>query len=68
MALEDSREQTMSKYLIDRIRQLPNVEVKTNHTLIDEKGFILAGNDLKKNGRVGHNWPLQRDPYMPRDQ
>lgn len=112
LTVEDSLDKTMSKYLIDRISALPNVEVRTNSTVAgaegeghlewltiedaktgatervradglfvfigatpdtewlegtvarDPQGFILAGPDLKQNGKVGHNWPLDRDPYM----
>ena len=33
LALEDSIEETMSQYLVDRLRQLPNVEIRTNATV-----------------------------------
>lgn len=112
LTVEDSLDKTMSKYLIDRISTLPNVEVRTNSTVAgaegeghlewltiedlktgqtervrsdglfvfigatpdtewlegtmarDPQGFILAGPDLKQNGKFGHHWPLERDPYM----
>jgi thioredoxin reductase (NADPH) len=112
LMVEDSLDKTMSKYLIDRIQKLPNVEVLTNTTVAaaegeghlewltienvktgqkervradglfvfigatprtewlegtvarDPQGFILAGPDLKQNGKFGHSWPLDRNPYM----
>jgi thioredoxin reductase (NADPH) len=112
LTVEDSLDKTMSKYLIERIRALPNIEVRTNSTVIgaegeghlewltiedvktgvtervradslfvfigavpntdwlegtlarDPQGFILAGPDLKQNGKFGPDWPLDRDPYM----
>ncbi len=30
----------------------------------DERGFILSGPDLKKNGRLPSGWPLARDPGL----
>ncbi len=30
----------------------------------DEKGFILSGLDLKKNGKLPQGWPLERDPGL----
>ncbi len=38
LALEDSLEQTMSQYLVDRIRQLPNVEVRPHTTVVAADG------------------------------
>jgi thioredoxin reductase (NADPH) len=42
LALEDSIEETMSRYLIDRVRQLPNVEICTNTTVagVDGQGRL----------------------------
>ncbi len=31
----------------------------------DEKGFILSGPDLIRNGKRPANWPLERDPTLP---
>jgi len=33
LALEDSIEETMSQYLVDRLRQLPNVQIRPNATV-----------------------------------
>jgi thioredoxin reductase (NADPH) len=38
LALEDSIEETMSRYLVDRLRQLPNVEIRTNTTVVGADG------------------------------
>jgi thioredoxin reductase (NADPH) len=38
LTLEDSLEDTMSKYLVDRIRNTRNIEVWTNHTVIGAEG------------------------------
>jgi thioredoxin reductase (NADPH) len=112
LTVEDSLDTTMSRYLVDRISALPNVQVRTSSTVVgaggeghlewltientktgetelvradglfvfigatphtewlegtvarDAQGFILAGPDLKQNGKFGHHWPLKRDPYM----
>jgi thioredoxin reductase (NADPH) len=29
----------------------------------DERGFILTGADLVRNGKRPRGWPLDRDPY-----
>jgi len=31
----------------------------------DERGFILTGNDLMRDGKRPLGWPLDRDPYLP---
>ncbi|MEA2723738.1 MAG: thioredoxin reductase [Gemmatimonadales bacterium] len=38
LTVEDSLEKTMSKYLIDRIPALPNVQVRTNSTVVGADG------------------------------
>jgi thioredoxin reductase (NADPH) len=38
LTLEDTLEETMSRYLVDRIQQTPNVVVKTNHTVTGAEG------------------------------
>ena len=30
----------------------------------DEKGFILSGSELKRNGKLPSTWPLRRDPGL----
>jgi thioredoxin reductase (NADPH) len=38
LALEDTIEETMSRYLVDRLRQMPNVEIRTNTTVVGADG------------------------------
>jgi thioredoxin reductase (NADPH) len=38
LALEDSLEETMSKYLVERIRRTENITVRTNHTVVGAEG------------------------------
>jgi thioredoxin reductase (NADPH) len=38
LALEDSLEETMSKYLVERIRRTENITVRTNHTVVGVEG------------------------------
>ena len=42
LALEDSIEETMSQYLVDRLRELPNVEIRPNTTVagVDGQGRL----------------------------
>lgn len=104
---------TMSQYLIDQIKQTPNIAVETSTRVAelhgeehleamsvrcgeneqveqvpanllfvligaapntdwlagvverDERGFILTGNDLWRDGKRPRGWPLDRDPYLP---
>jgi thioredoxin reductase (NADPH) len=38
LTLEDTLEETMSRYLVDRIRATPNIVVRTNHTVVGAEG------------------------------
>ena len=38
LALEDSIEETMSKYLVDRLRETKNVDIRTSHTVVGADG------------------------------
>ncbi|HEX2188325.1 MAG TPA: FAD-dependent oxidoreductase, partial [Longimicrobiaceae bacterium] len=38
LVLEDSIEERMSQYLVDRIRRAPNVHVRTGHTVVEAHG------------------------------
>jgi thioredoxin reductase (NADPH) len=38
LTLESSLEETMSRYLVERIRHTPNIVVKTNHTVVGAHG------------------------------
>jgi thioredoxin reductase (NADPH) len=103
---------TMSQYLIDQIKQTPNIEVQTRARAVevhggerleaisihcgdtdqtdrvaasslfvfigaepntdwlagvverDERGFILTGADLLRNGKHPQGWPLDRPPFL----
>jgi len=109
----DSLSASMSQYLIDQIKQTPNIEVETHSWVSelhgeahleaisiccgdtgqtekvsanslfvfigaepntdwlsavlerDERGFILTGNDLMRDGKRPQGWTLDRDPYLP---
>ena len=109
----DSLSSTMSQYLIDQIKQTPNIQVETRARLAevhggerleaisilcgdsrqiervpvsslfvfigaephtewlagvverDERGFIITGGDLLREGKPPRDWPLERDPYLP---
>jgi len=107
----DSLEKGMSQYLVDEIKERPNIDVclgsqvveahgETNldsitiqtadggqetrsaaslfiligalprtdwlHGVVerDRRGFILAGSDLKRDGRPPKGWNLDRDPFL----
>jgi thioredoxin reductase (NADPH) len=103
---------TMSQYLIDQIKEMPNIQVWANASLVeahgdmhleeisvmcsdtnqvervsassmfifigalprtdwlgdlierDERGFLLAGPDLIRNGKRPKGWTLDRDPFL----
>jgi len=103
---------SMSRYLIDEIEKVPNIEVRVNSSVVeasgeirleaislyssetkettvvpasslfifigaqprtdwldgvverDDKGFILSGAELKRNGKLPVGWPLQREPTL----
>jgi thioredoxin reductase (NADPH) len=42
----------------------PRTEIVADLVERDEKGFILTGPDLIRNGRLPRSWPLDRDPYL----
>lgn len=108
----DGLEKSMSSYLIDEIRAIPNISVRTftevkevhgdsnleeitvsnartgevdrvratalfifigaaprtdwldDSIARDANGFIIAGNDLKVDGRLPASWPLDREPFL----
>ncbi len=103
---------TMSQYLIDQIRQTPNIQVETRARIVevhgderleaisihcgdsdqtervsanslfvfigaepntdwlagaverDERGFVLTGTALLRDGKRPRGWPLDRDPFL----
>jgi thioredoxin reductase (NADPH) len=104
---------SMSQYLIDQIKQMPNIQVETRSRVVeahgnghleaisvlcepsgqtdrvkagalfvfigaeprtdwlagvverDQRGFVLTGNDLVRDGKRPQGWALDRDPYLP---
>jgi thioredoxin reductase (NADPH) len=42
----------------------PRTEWLPERVLRDEHGFVLAGPDLKRNGKLPEKWPEERDPYL----
>jgi thioredoxin reductase (NADPH) len=46
------------------IGALPGTEWLDGVVERDEKGFILSGSELKRNGKLPSGWPLQRDPGL----
>jgi thioredoxin reductase (NADPH) len=43
----------------------PNTDWLAGVVERDERGFILTGNDLMRDGKRPRGWPLDRDPYLP---
>jgi thioredoxin reductase (NADPH) len=43
---------------------LPQSELVKDLVILDNKGFILTGRDLIKEGKLPKEWPLDRDPFM----
>jgi thioredoxin reductase (NADPH) len=46
------------------IGALPGTEWLSGVVERDEKGFILTGSELKRNGKLPNGWPLKRDPGL----
>jgi thioredoxin reductase (NADPH) len=46
------------------IGALPQTEWLANFTERDERGFLLTGPDLLRDGRHTKGWTLDRDPYL----
>ena len=46
------------------IGALPQTDMVKDLVLVEEKGFILTGADLLKEGKLPKEWPLERDPFM----
>ena len=46
------------------IGALPQSEIVKDLVMLDNKGFILTGRDLLKDGKLPREWPLDRDPYL----
>ena len=46
------------------IGALPQSDIVKDLVMLDNKGFILTGRDLIKDGKLPKEWPLDRDPFM----
>ncbi len=46
------------------IGALPQTDMVKDLVLLEDKGFILTGPDLKKDGKLPKQWTLERDPFM----
>lgn len=46
------------------IGALPQSEIVKDLVMLDNKGFILTGRDMMKDGKLPKEWPLERDPFM----
>jgi thioredoxin reductase (NADPH) len=42
----------------------PRTEIVAGIVDRDDKGFVLTGPDLIRNGRLPRSWRLDRDPYL----
>jgi thioredoxin reductase (NADPH) len=61
LALEDSLEETMSHYLVDRIRGLPNVEVRPHTTVVAVEGRGRLENLTLKDVKTGRTEQVRCD-------
>ena len=59
VALDRSLEETMSKYLVDRIKGLPNVVVLTRHTVIAAEGEKFLERLTLRNLDTGETGPVE---------
>jgi thioredoxin reductase (NADPH) len=59
---EVSRVEACSLFIF--IGALPGTEWLDGVVERDEKGFILSGSELKRNGKLPGGWPLKRDPGL----
>jgi thioredoxin reductase (NADPH) len=46
------------------IGAVPQSEIVRDLVVVDEKGFIITGTDLLKDGKRPKGWPLDRDPMI----
>jgi thioredoxin reductase (NADPH) len=53
LTLEDSLEETMSKYLVERIRRTENITVRTGHTVVGAEGSGRLQQLVIKNTKTG---------------
>jgi thioredoxin reductase (NADPH) len=53
-----------TQYLFIFIGSMPHSEFLAGIVARDERGFVLTGPDLRVEGRLPADWPLERDPYL----
>jgi thioredoxin reductase (NADPH) len=46
------------------IGALPQSELVKDLVILDNKGFILTGHDLMRDGKLPKQWPLEREPLL----
>jgi thioredoxin reductase (NADPH) len=46
------------------IGALPQNDIVRNLVLLEDKGFVLTGRDLMKDGKLPKEWTLEREPFM----
>jgi thioredoxin reductase (NADPH) len=46
------------------IGAMPQTDLVRDLVMLDDKGFILTGRDLMKEGKRPKDWPLDRDPFI----
>jgi thioredoxin reductase (NADPH) len=56
--------QRVASSLFIFIGAAPETEWLPNRVLRNEHGFILAGPDLRRNGKLPLEWQEERDPYL----
>jgi thioredoxin reductase (NADPH) len=59
------RENAPANSLFVFIGAEPNTDWLAGVVERDERGFILTGNDLIRDGKPPRGWPLDRGPYLP---
>jgi thioredoxin reductase (NADPH) len=53
LTLEDSLEESVSRYLVERIRRIPNIVVRPNHTVVGAEGHDHLESITIKNVKTG---------------
>jgi thioredoxin reductase (NADPH) len=61
LALEDTIEETMSRYLVERLRRLPNVEFRPNTTVVGADGRGRLEQITVQNVNTGETEPVRCD-------
>lgn len=61
----DHNETVPANSLFAFIGAEPNTDWLAGVVERDDRGFILTGNDLLRDGKSPTGWPLDREPYLP---